>query len=105
MAASRAARAVFSALPPRMREVISAGRSALRRQPFVDRSPWSARVQPVPQPSLEMSLLQTCEWKLPFDKAERLLGYSPRITFAEGMRRTIAWMEFAGYPVTTRREA
>jgi nucleoside-diphosphate-sugar epimerase len=30
-------------------------------------------------------------------KAQRLLGYTPRIDFAEGMRRTEAWLQNAGY--------
>jgi hypothetical protein len=49
-----------------------------------------------------MSLLQSCQCKLPYDKAKRLLGYEPCFSFAEGMGKTIGWMEFAGYPVRTR---
>jgi nucleoside-diphosphate-sugar epimerase len=30
-------------------------------------------------------------------KAQRLLGYAPRVDFAEGMRRTEAWLREAGY--------
>ena len=31
------------------------------------------------------------------DKARRLLGYEPRVTFDEGMRRTEAWLRENGY--------
>jgi nucleoside-diphosphate-sugar epimerase len=30
-------------------------------------------------------------------KAQRLLGYAPAVGFAEGMRRTEAWLRSAGY--------
>ena len=43
--------------------------------------------------------LQQCAVKLPFDKARRMLGYEPPLSFDEGMRRTIAWMKAVGYPV------
>ena len=52
-----------------------------------------------------MSLLQSCRYKLPYAKAERLLGYAPRVSFVDGMWRTIGWMEFAGYPVRNRVSA
>jgi nucleoside-diphosphate-sugar epimerase len=43
--------------------------------------------------------LQQCSVRLPMSKAKRLLGYEPPVTFDEGMRRTIAWMQTAGYSV------
>jgi nucleoside-diphosphate-sugar epimerase len=36
---------------------------------------------------------------LPCTKAERILGYQPKISFAEGMQRSIGWLKFAGYPI------
>jgi nucleoside-diphosphate-sugar epimerase len=50
-------------------------------------------------PDLERTLLQTCAWKLPSDKAKRMLGYSPQVSFTEGCRRSVEWLRFAGYPV------
>jgi nucleoside-diphosphate-sugar epimerase len=47
----------------------------------------------------EMALLQSCHYKLPFFKAERMLGYRPPVSFEEGMRRSVAWLAFADYPV------
>lgn len=52
-----------------------------------------------PVASLERSLLHRCTWKLPHDKAARELGYVPIIDFPEAQRRTLGWLEFAGYAV------
>jgi nucleoside-diphosphate-sugar epimerase len=46
-----------------------------------------------------MCLLYTCRYKLSDEKAQRLLGYRPAVSFSEGCDRTTGWMEFAGYPV------
>jgi nucleoside-diphosphate-sugar epimerase len=42
--------------------------------------------------------LQRCSVRLPIRKAVRRLGYEPPVPFDEGMRRTLAWMQTAGYP-------
>ena len=42
--------------------------------------------------SPEIIALQRCTWKLPSDKAVRLLGYAPPIAFDEGCRRSIEWL-------------
>jgi nucleoside-diphosphate-sugar epimerase len=47
----------------------------------------------------DMNLLQQCEYKLPNSKAEKLLEYTPPVSFAEGMRKSVQWLRFAGYPV------
>jgi nucleoside-diphosphate-sugar epimerase len=52
-----------------------------------------------PQPTLEMTLLHRCAWHLPWTKAAAMLGYEPPVRVAEGMRRSIEWLRFAGYPV------
>jgi nucleoside-diphosphate-sugar epimerase len=41
----------------------------------------------------EIADLQRCQWRLPHDKATRLLGYMPPVTFAEGLRRSIEWLQ------------
>lgn len=43
----------------------------------------------------EIASLQRCNYVLPIDKARKLLGYGPPITFAEGCRRTREWLWFA----------
>ncbi len=42
------------------------------------------------------SSIQQCRWKLPHAKAERLLGYRPPVAFADGLRRSLAWLDFIG---------
>lgn len=49
--------------------------------------------------SREMALLQSNAVHTSNAKAERLLGYRPPVTHAEGMRRSIAWLAAQGYPV------
>jgi nucleoside-diphosphate-sugar epimerase len=39
-----------------------------------------------------MSILQQSEYKLPFTKAEKLLGYEPIVSFEEGCQRSIEWL-------------
>jgi 2-alkyl-3-oxoalkanoate reductase len=45
----------------------------------------------------EMALLHSCRVRLPTAKAERVLGFSPPIPFAEGCRRSIEWLRLEGY--------
>ncbi len=60
---------------------------------------WRPPAGPRPQVVRDLGLLQLCTYKLPNVKAERLLGYTPPVSFAEGMRRSVGWLRFAGYPV------
>lgn len=47
----------------------------------------------------EMALLYSCQYKLPYKKATRMLGYQPLATFQEACWRTVGWLAFAGYPI------
>jgi nucleoside-diphosphate-sugar epimerase len=59
-----------------------------------------ALLQPEPLTVAEdMNLMQQCEYKLPNSKAEKLLEYYPPVSFAEGMKKSVQWLRFAGYPV------
>ena len=62
---------------------------------------WSASDLAVPEVALELDLLGRCGYKLPDAKARALLGYEPIVGFDEGIRRTLGWLRFAGFPVTT----
>jgi len=52
-----------------------------------------------PSPTLEMALLHRSRHVPSWEKARRVLGYSPPVAPDEAWRRTIAWLAFAGYPV------
>ncbi len=62
-------------------------------------TPYAVGPAPKPSVTLEMSVIQRCQYKLPHAKAEKQLGYSPIVSFEEGMRRSVAWLGLAGYPV------
>jgi nucleoside-diphosphate-sugar epimerase len=86
------ARSAMRALPVRSRRVLRAALNAAveRRTPVAP---------PRPRYDREMALLQSCTVRLSDEKARSVLGYRPRVDHAEGMRRSIAWLRFAGYPV------
>ena len=86
------AKQAFRKLPRRLAH-------SLREVRRVAQGPRASAGPPRPQYSREMALLQTCAVRLPNDAAERLLGYRPAIDHKEAMRRSIAWLRFAGYPV------
>jgi nucleoside-diphosphate-sugar epimerase len=95
---SGAARSMRAIAPKRLRRAIRA--ALIQETP--PRSPWADTTQSparIPQATLEMALLHRCAYKLPHAKAKQLLGYEPIVPFAEACRRTIGWLEFAGYPV------
>jgi len=95
---SRPGRAIASLIPKRVRRGI---RAAMTPVPPADATPWAipaAPASPLPSATLEMSLLYRCAWKLPDARARQLLGYRSVVSFAEGSRRTIGWLEFAGFP-------
>lgn len=43
----------------------------------------------------EVASLQWCESVLPIEKARRVLGYQPRLSYGEATARTAAWLQFA----------
>jgi 2-alkyl-3-oxoalkanoate reductase len=93
---SRAYHALAGSIPPNLRKVLSAAIAPLRnRRPSP--TPWEPKALPAPEATLEMSLLYSCRYKLPHEKAKRLLGYTPAVTFQEACRRTLGWLAFAGY--------
>jgi nucleoside-diphosphate-sugar epimerase len=96
--ASRPAQTFLSLFPFRFRLAAFNALTALKRSaPYP--SPWVSPPLPRPQATLEMSLLYQCRYKLPSDKAARMLSYQPIVSFAEGCRRSVAWLDFAGYRV------
>jgi len=58
--------------------------------------PWVLRPGAAsPRLTHEEALLQQCAWKLPSTRAAERLGYRPAVTFADGLRRSLAWLDFA----------
>lgn len=89
-----AGRKTVSLLPKRLAEAQRAARSALRGFNRTDTSDVLSG-----ENILETVLLQSCRTRLGSAKAERMLGYDPPTSFAEGCRRSLEWLRFAGYPV------
>ncbi|WP_395671535.1 NAD-dependent epimerase/dehydratase family protein [Phenylobacterium sp.] len=55
-----------------------------------------------PAVSMERALLHTARYIPRWTLAQAELGYEPEVAFDEGLRRSIAWLSFAGYPVAAR---
>lgn len=93
--------ALMPYIPNRFKKAVKAGLKEWFRTPA--RSPWD--VSPSPAPTLSISpeaeLLYQCEYRLPHTRAEQRLGYSPPVSFPEGVRRSIEWLASVGYPVRT----
>ncbi|HSR18088.1 MAG TPA: NAD-dependent epimerase/dehydratase family protein, partial [Ignavibacteriaceae bacterium] len=62
-------------------------------------SPWKFSTEHSPAATMEMALLYKCQYKFPYKKAKKVLGYEPIISFSEACRRTVEWLGYAGYPI------
>ncbi len=89
---SRAGQKVIAMFPWRLKQV--AKRILWRAEPDHARSPWELPPVPQPSPDRAMTLLQQCGYRLPQDKARRMLGYEPPVPFEEGLDRTLAWVKW-----------
>ena len=91
---SEAGQAVLTRLPPSLKTTM---RRAVRwvRRPTASatRGTVSADSGSAPQVTAEMAALHRCQWRLPHDKATRLLGYAAPVSFAEGCRRSVEWLQ------------
>jgi nucleoside-diphosphate-sugar epimerase len=52
--------------------------------------------------SIERAQLQTAQYVPPWTRARDELGYEPLVSFQDGLRHSIKWLAFAGYPVMPR---
>lgn len=50
-----------------------------------------------PRPTLEMALLHRSKHVPDWNKARRAIGYEPPVPQEEAWRRTLSWLDFAGY--------
>ena len=69
-----------------------AGKNALRRSLGSSSSPARPGM-----PDLVTVLVQSCRVKFRTDAARRVLGYTPRISFVDGMKTTSEWRDWAGF--------
>jgi 2-alkyl-3-oxoalkanoate reductase len=84
-----------SLVPDRMKRLVKGVLKALPNPPPPPSS-WTFRTtRRSPSLTQEMSLIEQCQWKLPHTLATQKLGYTPPVSFAEGMRRSLAWLDFA----------
>ena len=94
---SKPVQALLPLVPSTLKEAVKGAIKGVSAPPSP--SPWSLPVKPGPQITKEFAALQQCSVQLPSTKAEAILGYLPTLSFAEGMRRSLGWLRFAGYPV------
>jgi 2-alkyl-3-oxoalkanoate reductase len=90
---SELGRAVVPYVPTVLKSTLRRGvrlaRAAARRQPPADAD---AGARQGPRVTAEMAALHCCRWRLPHDKATRMLGYVAPVPFAEGCRRSVDWL-------------
>jgi len=84
-------RAAALQVPDRVKRLV---KSAAAAWPEAPPSPgaWSLPAPPAPRLTAELGELMQGTCKLPHAKAARLLGYRPIVPFAEGLRRSLAWL-------------
>lgn len=81
-------------VPDRAKRVVK-GLAYAWSVPPPPRSAWTLRkTKDTATPTQELALLQQCAWKLPHTRAAAQLGYSPTTTFSEGLKRSLAWLDF-----------
>lgn len=56
---------------------------------------WRLPAAASPRVTEELALLQQCTWKFSHLPAAERIGYQPRVTFQEGISRSLAWFAFA----------
>jgi 2-alkyl-3-oxoalkanoate reductase len=98
--ASRSVQKILPYVPERFKSKARASLLVDTQSKFVVSDQDGRTLIQKPTVSFEMALLQTCSYKLPHDKAAKLLKYQPVYSFDEGMQRSIGWLSFAGYSVS-----
>ncbi len=101
---SKPYRSIAALLPDRAKRIVK-GLAQSWRVPAIPLNPWRTDNTVKVGISAELASLQQCEWRLSFSKANRILGYSPQVSFRDGMRRSVQWLKFAGYPSTSTQSA
>jgi 2-alkyl-3-oxoalkanoate reductase len=94
IAATKPVMAALPLVPSRVKRLAKAAAAAWPTPPAP--AGWTLPEPGRPRPSEELCQLQSCQWRYPTAKIENVLGFVPPVSFAESMRRTAAWLEFAG---------
>ena len=92
---SKPLQAILPYVPTPVKAALKAGVKSFTAQS--NPSPWAFNEIQQYQVSEEINALHQCSVQLPSHKANSLLGFQPPIPFLEGMRRSCAWLHFAGY--------
>ena len=92
-----ATQAILPFIPARLKRIAKASLASWPPKHSV--SPWTLPTLPVPHVSREMSELHQCRVKLQHDKASRILGYEPIVSFEDGLERSMQWLKWSNLPV------
>lgn len=97
-------KALISPVPKKIRLGVYSGLSNMlyNNKPV---SEWSLPEKQLPDITLEKIMLYKCDYALPWKKAYKFLNYEPLVSFSEASRRTIGWLEFAGYSSSKKLSA
>jgi nucleoside-diphosphate-sugar epimerase len=86
----------YRRLPEPLRHALQAGYASYRSRH--NKSDEKTHTQNRVEASHERALLHQCGYRLPSTRAKERLGFEPIVAFPEAVRRSIAWLKFAGYP-------
>lgn len=85
---------LIAALPRQIKDLSKGALAGLRPQSLPN--PWQLPSSlPTPNQSREMVLLQQCRHRFSYGRAEQTIGYKPVVSFQEGLRRTMSWIEWS----------
>jgi len=85
---------VIAAVPSQLKGAVKG--AVLGLQPVSTPNPWVLPSPvPAPIPTREMVLLQQCMHRFSHENAATKLGYSPLVSFSEGLDRTLKWLTWA----------
>ena len=95
---TRSVQAVLPMISPRAKRAAKAALAAWH-EPVASHLNGAATA--VPNLSQEIAMLHACSWHFTGQKAANKLNYRPVVAFSEGIRRSVGWLKFVGYPVVT----
>jgi 2-alkyl-3-oxoalkanoate reductase len=91
---SKAVQAVLPWIPAKLKRGTKGMLAEWSRKPEASAWQWPRPLRP--SPTFEMVELQRCRVRFDHKRAATDLGYSARISFREGLERTVAWLKWSG---------